>query len=111
MCFNIESYNTFDAKFRALKKKYFGSETYILHTVEITRPSKAKDEKTKFFNDRKFREEFYNEMNMLITESNFSLIVCAIQKDELVRKYHYPEDPYHFAFDNLINRSLRKSRG
>jgi hypothetical protein len=76
----------------------------------MTRPSKAKDELTKQFNNSDFRTVFYREMNALIEESDFSLIVCAIQKDKLVQKYHYPEDPYHFAFDNIINRSLRKTR-
>ncbi len=111
ICFSEESYKIFDTKFRALKKNFFWNEEYILHTVEITRPSKAKDSLTKQFNNSKFRTAFYEAMNLLIAESDFSLIVCAIKKEQLVQKYHYPEDPYHFAFDNIMNRSLRKVRG
>lgn len=83
----------------------------MLHTSEITRPSKATDDRTRLFNDSSFREHFYRDMNLLLDTSLFSVIVCAIEKDKLIQKYINPEDPYHFSMENILNRSFRKARG
>ena len=83
----------------------------MLHTVEITRPSKAKDPRTKLFNDKPFRQSFYADVNELIRTSDCSIVVCAIEKARLIQQYVNPEDPYHFSFENIVNRALRKAQG
>lgn len=34
-----------------------------------------------------------------------------VEKERLLDKYVKPTDPYHFSFENIINRTFRKARG
>ncbi len=108
--FKIEDYRKFDKKFRKIKSELFDDEKFIIHTLEITRPNKAKDIKNLRFNNSDFRKIFYNKINALIQESNFSIVYWAIKKSEFQSKYWINSaDPYMFCFENLINRIMRLS--
>lgn len=110
VCFQEPAYEAFDRAFRTLKVKHFWSDDYIIHTQEITRPNKSKDARSKLFNDPVFRKAFYTDMNELIASSDFSVISCIVEKEKLMQEYVVPADPYHFSFENIINRLLRKSK-
>jgi hypothetical protein len=111
VCFSDENYRIFDAAFRSLKVKYFTDDSYIIHTQEITRPNRSKDFRSRQFNDPDFRASFYNDLNILIEQTEFSIVCCVIEKEKLLEKYVRPADPYHFSFENIINRTFRHSQG
>ena len=106
--FETGSYQLFDEKFRTFKQKFRGDDKFVLHTAEITRPSRFKDERNLKFNTPEFRRQFYFGINQLLQEANFSLLYCIIEKDKLVQQYGMQsEDPYLFSFEQLLNSILR----
>ncbi len=64
--FRQEDYEKFDLEFKKLKQELFGSDDFVVHTAEITRPKRAKDGRNFLFDDRQFRNKFYEKMNSLI---------------------------------------------
>lgn len=111
VCFTEDAYNKFDTNFNELKRNLFDTDNIILHTAEITRPSKSKNKLNERFNDRNFRASFYKEMNTLIARAEFNLVTCAVRKNEMFSVYgENTEDPYIFSFNFLLNRLLRYCR-
>lgn len=97
--------NNFIPAFNLLKNKFFGTDSIILHTLEMTRPSKSKEPAFNLFSDAKFRNSFYEELNELVADTNFTLVACIIHKNKHIKKYGLQAlDPYLLSFDNLLNR-------
>ena len=107
-CFrDIADYEEFDKEFRKLKREFFASDDFIIHTSEITRPNRASDPRNLKFNDKDFRFKFYKAMNELISSTNFIIIPRVINKQSFALKYNHLEskpDPYNFSFDYVLNR-------
>jgi hypothetical protein len=105
--FKPEDYQNFDTQFKKLKMEIFGSDNFIIHTAEITRPKRSKDDRNFLFDDKKFRNNFYEKMNKLIDQTQFNIVSCTIRKDRLIDKYGIKaHNPYYIALENLINRVL-----
>ncbi len=112
--FKRAEYAEFDSAFRNLKKHFFGTDDFVIHTAEITRPSKSSNSLNLRFNDSTFRRNFYEQMNSLIDKSNFKISFCAIMKDQYKDEYaHNLKDPYHVAFESVLNKLIQitDSRG
>jgi hypothetical protein len=106
--FEENAYQYFDQQLKTLKQKFRNDENFVLHTVEMTRPSKSKDERNYAFNSVDFRKQFYKEINTVVQNADFSILHCVIQKDKLVQQYGMQaEDPYLFSFEQLLNGILR----
>ncbi len=58
-------------------------------------------------NDKDTRRKFYGDIDKIVTEVNFKVITCLVRKELFVKYYTYPEDPYHFCFENLLNRIIK----
>ena len=94
-------------KFNELKKKFFGSEDIILHTLEMTRPSKYKDNRFSKLINADFRKEFYKALNEFLEEVNFILVACIIKKSAHLEKYGADAlDPYLLSFNNLLDEFI-----
>lgn len=104
----------FDKSFKDIKKELFGTEDFVIHTVDINRPHKSKDPLNGKFLDRAFRAMFYNKISDLIEHTNFNCIAVVIQKAALVRYYeaiqNLQKDPYILSFGFLINRLLLQTK-
>jgi hypothetical protein len=107
VCFTDEDYLIFDKRFREVKLSLFGTDSFIIHTAEITRPNRSKNPLNLKFNDPLFRYKFYTKMIELIQQTNFCIQACIVQKDRLIQQYVQPHDPYHFSFENVLNKILR----
>lgn len=86
-CISEEDYKIFEKKFSAIKMELFGTNDFVIHTAEITRPNRSIDPRNKFFNNADFRKKFYSAINCLLKETKCSIIACVIDKEKLVRKY------------------------
>lgn len=76
-----------------LKFKYFCHDLIVLHEHEIR---KAKGDFKKFHN-RELKTQFMSDINQVIEASNFILISCIIDKEQLKLKHANPSNPYHIA--------------
>jgi hypothetical protein len=103
-------YEKMDKAISAFKQRYFtDSETFILHSSELKRPIHARsDARNIIMKDADVRARFYKDFDENVVSSfNFKLIFCYIKKEQMADSYRYPADPYHFSFENILNRTIR----
>jgi len=82
------------------KFKHFGHDQVILHERDIR---KAKGP-FNFLQNKNRRVPFYDDLNILIEESNFLTIAGVIKKNRLNSKYSDPGNPYHIAMGFGLER-------
>jgi hypothetical protein len=93
--FDDPEYEKFDRAFKALKYELFGTDEFVLHTLEITRPSRSKNPLNRKFDDPAFRHIFYSKMNELIKNYDFKIVVSIIKKTDFREKEGLDsKDPY-----------------
>jgi len=86
-----------------LKMDYFGHESIIIHSRDIR---KAQND-FGFLTDSQKREEFYNRLNRIMSEAEYSLIVTVIRKQEHREKYGiHADNPYDLAMMFSLERLL-----
>jgi hypothetical protein len=108
LCISETAYKKLSEIVDSLKIKYYGADDVILHSSELKRPKdRRSDPRNIFLLDPSKRADFYSELDKTIIESqDFSLAACFIHKQLHVDYYSQPADPYHFSFENIINRAL-----
>ncbi len=85
----------------AFKTKVFGTTEIILHTAEITRNKNAFES----LKDTQFRQFFYEELNRLMRQLKYTVVACAIKKDQHLARYGLAAlDPYMLSLDILVER-------
>ena len=85
------------------KKKLFGTDRIVLHYVDYTRNQKGFEEMV----DKRFREEFYKELNQIIKDAEFILIACIVDKVKHKERYGLLAiDPYILSLEVVIERFI-----
>lgn len=103
-------YKDMNNEIKRIKKDFFNDDgTFILHSSELKRPThKRSDPRNIIMLKQETRKKFYETIDKDIMNTfNFKIILCIIKKENFVRKYKYPTDPYFFCFENLLNRIIK----
>lgn len=88
-------------KVAAFKRELLGTEDLILHTADITRNRNGFER----LKEPVFRQEFYNRLNQLMDELQYTVVACAIRKDRHLARYGVAAlDPYLLSLDVLVER-------
>ena len=82
------------------KLEFFGTQEIILHTRKIVRNL----EEYRILEDKKIREDFYNQLNSLIQKLDFKIISCVIDLNRHKLKYKTPKDPYFYSLYIIVER-------
>lgn len=83
------------------KRDLFGREDLILHTADITRNRNGFER----LKDAGFRQAFYEQLNALMADLRYSVVACAIRKDQHLSRYGVAAlDPYLLSLDVLVER-------
>lgn len=83
------------------KRRLFGRDDIILHTADITRNRNGFEQ----LKDPGFRANFYGELNALMRGLAFSVVACAIRKEDHLARYGVAAlDPYMLSLDVLVER-------
>ena len=85
-----------------LKQKHFGRTDIILRSYDIR---KQKNDFSCLVDKRK-RENFYEDLNRIISNLNFTIIASVINKHHLKKQYTDPDNPYHLCFRFILERSI-----
>ncbi|KMJ46747.1 3-deoxy-D-manno-octulosonic acid transferase [Xenorhabdus khoisanae] len=85
-------------KLQKLKFDYFGHDLVILHEHEIR---KEKGDFT-IFKNREEKNQFLDRLNSIISESNFILSSCVIEKHKLNVNKDEIQNPYHIALRHCL---------
>lgn len=80
-------------RFCALKSEFWGHENIILHSADIR---KARGE-FGFLNNEPLREIFLGHLTEIVDHADFTVVSLAIIKDQLIKKYSKPFNPYNIA--------------
>lgn len=98
-----QSYNNVCKEIDNFKIKYFKTTNIILHSREIR---KCEGVFAILF-DLKIKEQFYNDLNLIITNANFMLVSSAILKQKHIEHYgKLADDPYEIALTFVLERVL-----
>jgi hypothetical protein len=102
-------YERLDLEISSLKRQFFDDDgTFVLHSSELKRPyDKRSDRRNAPMIDSGRRREFYSAFDDRILRAiDFKVIICIIRKEVMRDMYRYPADPYHFSFENVLNRII-----
>lgn len=87
----------------ALKLKFFGTTHVILHSRDIRKCQGA----FKILFELKVKEEFYRDLDTLMTASDYRLFVSGIDKAKHREKYgKAAEDPYSLSLSFIMERLI-----
>lgn len=88
-------------RIRDLKLQFFHDPAIVLHTNDILRARHGFES----LSDPAVRQEFYEALNVLMTELEYTVVACVIDKPGLIAKYgREAKDPYHYGLQILIDR-------
>lgn len=86
---------------REFKRKHFGRDDVILHTVDMGRGGGD----YAFLDDPVRRADFYNDLNALLQELDYKVVACVIDKLAHIAQYGSNAiDPYMYSLDILVER-------
>lgn len=103
-----ENYLRFDENLIQIKKKYWSTDSIILHSSEIA----LKEGKFSIFKDPSIFSEFIREMNALIESSNFGILSASIRKDKFKPlKIPNVHRVYSMSLEYIIERTIHFLRG
>ncbi len=84
-----------------LKRRFWGTTDVILHSRDIRRWQKQ----FRFLHDSDQREAFYEAINAVMRQLDFSIIAVGILKHEHLASYgEQAKHPYHLALEFLMER-------
>lgn len=88
-------------RMNAFKRSLFGRDDLVLHTADITRNRNGFER----LKDTGFRADFYAGLNALMQALDYSVVACAIRKDQHLTRYGVAAlDPYLLSLDILVER-------
>jgi Protein of unknown function (DUF3800) len=83
------------------KIRFFGRTDIVLHTADITRNRNGFEQ----MKETPFREQFYNELNGLMKQLDYTVVACVVRKDAHLARYGVAAlDPYLLSLDVLVER-------
>ena len=90
-----------------LKFKHWGHDAVVLHEHDIRKPAGH----YAFLQARERREVFMSDLNILMQQTQFTLIAAVIRKVEFARQYATPANPYTTALEFGLERLYRQLEG
>ncbi len=69
--------------FNRFKYELFGQRDILLHTADINRNKNGFE----LLNNPQLRRDFYQKLNSLVKELDFTVVACAIRKNDHFRHY------------------------
>lgn len=98
-----KEYLTVNSVMNSSKMKYWNNTNVILHSRDIR---KCNNE-FKILFDLKVKERFYEDINHILTSSNYKIISSAIDKINFIKKYGKLEDDvYEIALSFILERTI-----
>jgi len=92
-----------EASVNSLKKKYFGTPHVILHSRDIRKCEGS----FQILFDLQLKEQFYRDLNHILSRSDYCLIGSAIQKEKHIKKYGKgAKNPYSLSLSFIIERLI-----
>tara|TARA_Y100000310_G_scaffold254740_1_gene261906 strand:+ start:1457 stop:2182 length:726 start_codon:yes stop_codon:yes gene_type:complete len=99
--FSDDALVAFEEKMNALKRKYWNTTDVILYSREIRKCEGP----FQILFDLLLKEQFYNDLNVLIADADFTVIAAAIDKEKHIKRYgKLAHDPYDVSLSFMMER-------
>lgn len=99
--FEETAYQKISNDINKLKKEFWRTTDVILHSRDIRKCDGA----FQILFDLELKRRFYERLNGIISESNFTIIAVAINKEKHIRKYgKRASDPYSICLSYILER-------
>lgn len=104
--FEETEYQEVCTRLSALKVKFFGSDSVILHSRDIR---KCEGVFVKLF-DLQVKKDFYQELNDILKVAKFTVVSVVIEKERFIEKYgKIADDPYELSLSFLLERVIMET--
>jgi hypothetical protein len=97
-----DNYRLIGEQIIALKRKFWGERKVILHSRDIRKCEKGFE----MLFDLDVKKDFYQDINSMMQDNNYTVISCSIKKDEYIRKYGRLQDVYALSLSFIIERAV-----
>ncbi|HCC29094.1 MAG: hypothetical protein UU09_C0018G0002 [Microgenomates group bacterium GW2011_GWA2_40_6] len=88
-------------KVKQFKNSFFKTNSTILHSKEIRKC----DGDFQILFDINIKKKFYEDLNQILSQSNFTIIGSGVDKDKHIKKYGKgAKDPYNLSLSFVIER-------
>lgn len=85
------------------KKEFFGTTEVVLHSREIRKCEGA----FQILFDLSVKEKFYNKLNKIITDADFTMVGAAVDKEKHIKTYGKgAKDPYSISLSFILERLI-----
>ena len=100
------SYKTIEDRINRLKQKYFPGKQVVLHRRDMRKYERGFE----IFFDDNVKRKFYNDLNKILSESDYELITSAIDKNKYLEQFgKLTSDPYQIALSFILERCVLKA--
>lgn len=101
--FEAEELKKVEEEINDFKKEFFGTTEVILHSRSIRKCEDA----FKILFDLEIKKKFYERLDKIISDANFSIIGSGVNKEEHIKKYGKgAEDPYALSLSFIMERLI-----
>ncbi|MDR2920063.1 MAG: DUF3800 domain-containing protein [Tannerella sp.] len=83
-----------------MKTKYWGEKKIILHSRDIRKCEKGFE----ILFNLDLKKSFYEDINSIMRDSDYTVVSCSIQKEPYIRKYGRLSDVYGLSLSFIIER-------
>lgn len=100
--FSSDEHNKFVERMYGMKQAFWGTKGVVLHSRDIRRCEKE----FQILLNLETKAKFYEQLNGIISESNYTIISAAIRKAEFIKKYGKLGNVYAISLSFLIERAI-----
>lgn len=101
--FTESEYQKMIASIEALKKEFFGTTEVVLHSRDIRKCDGA----FQILFDLDIKKRFYESLNKIISEAQFTIMAVAIDKKKHIEKYgKIADNPYTICLSYILERLI-----
>ena len=101
--FQEEELQKTEKEINDFKKEFFGTNEVILHSRSIRKCEGA----FQILFDLELKKNFYERLNKIISEANFTIIGSGVNKEEHIKKYGKgAKDPYALSLSFIVERLI-----
>lgn len=98
-----QEYTLFKTSFNDIKNRLWGNKEVIFHSRDIRKC----DKEFSILFDLQKKKYFYDTLNSVISNSDYTIIASAIDKDEYIKQFgKLSNDVYELALSFIIERSI-----
>lgn len=100
--FSSNDHNTFVERMYKLKTDFWNSKGVIIHSRDIRRCEKE----FQILLNLEVKAKFYEQLNNIISESNYTVVSAVIRKSEFIKKYGKLSNVYSISLSFLMERAI-----